>query len=1243
MTSTNVTPHASSLRAKYSTILQWNIRGAHSNLQELQLIVENYNPTALCLQETMQKDSNIITLRRYDHFFLNSTARDGRASGGVSLFVLKTLPHSQIDLVGNIQAVAVRLSLHKPITLCSLYLPPSSPLCSTELDDLIAQLPTPVLLLGDFNSHSTLWGCGSLNTRGKIIEDFINNNNLCLLNNKSYTYLHPATGSLTAIDLTLCDPSTMMDYSWSVLSDLCGSDHYPIVISNNIPIATPTAQTFKLNKADWSSFESICEDSLLEEKITNSVDPVGTFSIALLDAAKKSIPRSSLSTKTIRKPWFNSTCKTVVAERKKALRAFVSAPSPQNLTNLKILQAKARRILRASKRESWQQYVSSLNTHTPVKKAWDMVRKISGKRPTTSVSHLLVNNTRVTETKDIANTLAQNISTNSSTNNYTYTFQRFKTISEQQPINFRSNNKEYYNVNFSIHELMGALHQAHDTAVGPDEIHYQFLKHLPDSSLVCLLNLFNSVWNGGPFPANWRHATIIPVPKPGKDKTDANNYRPIALTSCLCKTMERMVNRRLVFYLESNDIFTDIQSGFRKQRSTTDQLVRLETWIREGLANRQHVVAVFFDLEKAYDTTWKYGILSDLFRAGLRGNLPIFISQFLENREFKVRIASTLSSQYQQEMGVPQGSILSVTLFGLKINGIAKCLAPGTEGSLFVDDFLACYRSKQMRSIERRLQQGLNNLQRWADENGFKFSASKTVCMHFCNLRRLHQDPVLQLYNTNIPVVKETKFLGLTFDNKLSFIPHMQQLRAKCMKALNLLRVVAHKDWGSDGKMLLKLYHSLVRSKLDYGSIIYGSARKSYTQMLDPIHNLALRLCLGAFRTSPIESLLVEANEPPLAIRRNKLSVQYALRVASNPSNPVFDCTFNPQYEDLFQAKPKTIPTFGIRMKPFLLSMGLTHTSIAAIQLPKTPPWLLHKPTVLFNLHTGNKSTTNPDAFKADFYSLTEKYKHYTRIYTDGSKEGDRVACGVVTGTLVIQNRLPNHSSIYTAELRAILLALDFVESSRDTNFLILSDSLSSLQAVSNSCIDHPMILQIMEKHQTIKDLNKSVLFCWIPSHVGIPGNERADTAAKQALALPISDYQLPFSDYKPVVNFYFRELWQTHWSNVPFNKLLPIKPLIGETKLCGVSKRRDETVLHRARIGHSYLTHSFLLRKEDPPECSSCKCFLTVEHILLHCQSYSSVRVNFFSVNSLHELFNQVPPSNILDFLREINLITKF
>ena len=105
---------------------------------------------------------------------------------------------------------------------------------------------------------------------------------------------------------------------------------------------------------------------------------------------------------------------------------------------------------------------------------------------------------------------------------------------------------------------------------------------------------------------------------------------------------------------------------------------------------------------------------------------------------------------------------------------------------------------------------------------------SRKQCVHFCQLRKVHNDPELYLYGDLIPVVDEAKFLGVIFDRKLSFIPHIKYLKAKCLKALNLLKVLSHTSWGADRTILLHLYRSLIRSKLDYGAIVYGSARKSY-------------------------------------------------------------------------------------------------------------------------------------------------------------------------------------------------------------------------------------------------------------------------------------------------------------------------------------------------------------------------------------------------------------------------------
>ena len=463
---------------------------------------------------------------------------------------------------------------------------------------------------------------------------------------------------------------------------------------------------------------------------------------------------------------------------------------------------------------------------------------------------------------------------------------------------------------------------------------------------------------------------------------------------------------------------------------------------------------------------------------GLKGRLPIFISQFLTDRHFKVKVGSTLSDSHEQEMGVPQGSILSPTLFSIKINSLAGVLNQGVEGSLYVDDLLICYRAKNMNNIERQLQLNLNKIEKWATENGFKFSSAKTVGMHFCKKTKLHPDPELKIYGKPIKIVKETKFLGLIFDSKLSFIPHINALKVKCTKALDIIKVVSSTDWGADRSVLLNLYRSLVRSKLDYGCIVYGSARDSYIKKLDPVHHQGLRLSLGAFRTSPIKSLYVEANEPSLYHRRIKLGLQYATKLKAYPGNPAYNCVFDPAFADWFDRSPMKIASFGLRMRPHLANAGIILEDIAPVSFPSSPPWLFPRPRLLFDLRDQRKSETCPLLFQQRFGEIRDGYENHSFIYTDGSKTEDRVAAAAIWLQHVASLRLPSASSIFSAEAKAISLALDLISKHHLQKAVICSDSLSCLLAIDSFKVKQPAILQILTQYKGLEASGAETLFC---------------------------------------------------------------------------------------------------------------------------------------------------------------------
>ena len=447
--------------------------------------------------------------------------------------------------------------------------------------------------------------------------------------------------------------------------------------------ATPNRWNFK--KADWLSFQAQCSSELTEEEVR---DP-SLITDLFIQAADKAIPKTHFSKKLPKVPWFNDSCKKVIKERKKAQRKFFSNPTLSNVQNFKLLRAKARHVVKQQKRNSWRHFCNKLNSKTQTQKVWKAIRKIKGKGGCNSINHLKVNGNLITNKKEVAEVLAKNLSKHSSTDNYSDEFQRIKMLKEKQHLDFSSKNEEEYNLPFSVAELKQSLQRANDSATGLDQVHYQLLTHLPNSALSVLLKVYNHMWESGCFPPLWHEAVVIPIPKPGKDHLDPGNFRPIALTSCLCKTMEGMINARLMWSLKSQGLLSEKQCGFRKNHSTLDHLVHFETFIKNAFIKKEHVLTIFFDLEKAYDTTWKHGILADLWDLSFRGHLPRFIQSFLSECSFRVRVGSTLSKLHEQEMGVPQGSILSPALFSIKINNIVKAVLKGTDCSLFVDDFVS--------------------------------------------------------------------------------------------------------------------------------------------------------------------------------------------------------------------------------------------------------------------------------------------------------------------------------------------------------------------------------------------------------------------------------------------------------------------------------------------------------------------------------------------------------------------------
>ena len=263
-------------------------------------------------------------------------------------------------------------------------------------------------------------------------------------------------------------------------------------------------------------------------------------------------------------------------------------------------------------------------------------------------------------------------------------------------------------------------------------------------------------------------------------------------------------------------------------------------------------------------------------------------------------------------------------------------------------------------------------------------------------------------------------------------------------------------------------------------------------------------------------------------------------------------------------------------------------------------------------------------------------------IYTDGSKTTDGVGSAAIIQNITIKITSPNEASLFTAELRAIQSAVKILPEHQSINFTIFSDWRSALQTICNPFTDHPLANDIQTDIHGLHQTGKTVNLCWVPSHVGVPGNERADKAALEAAnANIIPPTSLPSKDYYPVFNSYLRNDWQNEWTMTDNNKLRRIKLTINPWTTSYRKQRREETILTRLRIGHTRLTHSYLLTGTERPYCDNCIVPLTIDHILSECPDYNRQRLTIYQTDPVHtQTILKNDKATIVRLFQYINMI---
>ena len=758
---------------------------------------------------------------------------------------------------------------------------------------------------------------------------------------------------------------------------------------------------------------------------------------------------------------------------------------------------------------------------------------------------------------------------------------------------------------FSMPELETVLKGKTGASPGHDKLTYEMIKRLPTPCLVHLLNLLNTLWKAGTCPNSWRHSIVIALRKNDKfsQTSDPTAYRPISLTCVLCKIMERMINNRLRWWLESRNLLHECQSGFRKNRSTKDCIMRLHDSIYKGLANQRSTLAVFLDFEKAYDTVWRHGLLYKLGCLGVRGNMFKWIQSFVSNRTFQVRVGSTLSNTFTLENGIPQGSALSPLLFAIMMNDLPINL--NVDINIFADDSCIWETGLDINQLVSNIQSSLQGVVNWCDTWGFRISPSKSAVVLFTKRRKVPTFNLVIGGNNILPVQKEYKYLGVVFDSKLTYRSHSKSVTEKCLKRLNLLRLLCGTDWGGSKACLLIIYRTLIRPKMEYGFEAYLFSPKYILESLQKIQNAALRICCGAMGSTPLFALQHSCREYPIHLRHLQACLRYRSTILSTVNHPCRTLV-TPSWHEIFPDSP-TFKTFNMLTNVRVFNL-FNHATRAVCE---EPPWRL--PPIRIDLSLTHIVETHPAEVRIRGVELINTdYTDHLKIYTDGTKSTSKCGCAFFIGHPHISKQftLNKYCSIFTAELYAILESLKWAKGQQYRKIAIFSDSLSSLQAIEGRKIDNHIVKDILATYNQLLHCNCEVTLVWVPAHVGIEGNERADALAKDTTGEE-QHLALTKIDANCLTSQFCRKLWESDYQNIkPESLYKTFWPDAIKTQERATVSRKYSRILFRITTGHCGLNyHLHRIGKHENGLCEQCRVDETVEHFILKCPRYDNHR----------------------------------
>ena len=1185
-------------------ILQWNAEGIYNKKLALTERLHSENIDVACIQETHLNPHHRFSIRGYETF---RTDREGRHKGGVLILVKNSIPATEFKVDTNQQAEihGVKITLENTaIIIYNIYCPSDKELSLQCLD-----IPSEnCLVVGDLNSHSTCWGYKETDSRGEEVENWQIDSKTILLNDPEDppTFLSRRWITTSNPDLAFATDDLSKKSARTVLRQLGGSDHKPIKLAVDLQYTPQDSKTFprwNYKKANWDMFGTLSDLYTKQVKTSdqNINRSITTFNQAILKAASETIPRGARKNY---RPYWTGELQDLEEEVANNRQQVEETPSIENNIAYKASCAMYRKVYTEAARTSWKEKTESLNLDRDGSKLWKLTKAMNDE--TSRAAPIVIQQDQ------------ESITGRKAANHFIDTYEQIsdikipeerrqqiheekRTLDQEDP----PESEDYMHKPFTSKEFEEALKTlSKKTSPGPDKITNEMLQHLGPKSKKKLLKVFNNSWKTGHVPQAWREADMVPIHKKGKDRGNAKSYRPISLTSCVGKLIERLVNNRLSWHLESNNIIAPEQAGFRQHRSTEDQVTYIAQKIEDGFQSQKSTLAVWIDMEKAFDKVWKDGLRIKLQRSGVSGFMLQWITQYLKNRKARVHINGVYSRKKILKEGVPQGGVLSPTLFLIYINDIVKDLPKHVHGAIYADDLVIWSTEEHLTTANYRLREALKVLEEWTRKWLLTINAEKTTYTIF-SLSTRNQTANLRINNQTLPAEENPVYLGVTFDRRLTWKQQTQKAESRAKVRLALMRKLSGTSWGADAAVLRKLYTGRVRPVLEYGMSAWGTATKSHFSRINKVQNQATRIITGAMRSTPIKTMETTTGLQPLEDRRDSKALIQAAKFKRLPDHPMKDRLSQPtrgrlkrgsfvhqtrileRRKDLLDHDPKEIPRFFKN---------------PAWKESPTPQILCSVPGVGTKF---SQSSAEKRSWTLDHIQKQYPEHKWTQIYTDGS-----AVDAVKRGGAGIFFRFPGggeekislatglYSTNFKAEALAIQTAATIAKNNLHTSHhvVILTDALSVLQAlqttkdkelndlfsaISPSCQDHTLVLQ------------------WIPSHCNIRGNDMADTLAKEGSSKEQEDTSTNYQEAKSIIKAKFRRQWlQEH---PDFNRSNPYYLLT----------RSEQVIIFRLRTGHNRLNHH-LFTKFRIGQTDQCPCqtgSMTTEHLLQSCPLHDDLR----------------------------------